>query len=370
MLSRIFFACLLLGLYSSASSLSCRWMNHKFRQYSENSLALIDAMVSAFIRIFEDSEAEDAVVFPYHLYSQASGASAEDKLAFTVQVLKEVAALFEEDYSSASWEESTVENFLNVVNRQADGLHFCIGGHHRTNAKLHMYFRRLSHRVLKRLGHSSEAWELVRKEIKAHLMRVDQLGASLLTSKAKPTNMLSRIFFACLLLGLYSSGSSLSCRWMNHKFKQYSENSLDLIDAMANNSTNSTEDAGTEDTVVFPYHLYSHASKASAGDKLAFTVQVLKEVAALFEEDYSSASWEESTVENFLNVVNKQADELNSCIVSHTKNKKLEMYFKKLSNRVLKQKGHSSEAWELVREEIKAHLMRVDQLGASLLTSN
>lgn len=52
---------------------------------------------------------------------------AEDKLAFTVQVLEEVAALFEEDHSSAaSWEESTVEDFVNVVTQQADGLRPCV----------------------------------------------------------------------------------------------------------------------------------------------------------------------------------------------------------------------------------------------------
>ncbi|XP_069015906.1 interferon a3-like [Embiotoca jacksoni] len=185
--------------------------------------------------------------------------------------------------------------------------------------------------------------------------------------------MLNKIFFACLLLGLYSSGSSLSCRWMDHKFKQHSESLLDLLDTMANNSTNTTEDAGEENTVAFPSKLYNQASKASAEDKLAFTVQVLKEVAGLFEEDHSAASWEESTVERLLNVVNKQADELHSCIGSHNhmkKNKKLQMYFKSLSNQVLQQKGHSAEAWQLIREEIKAHLTRADQLASSLLTVN
>lgn len=51
-----------------------------------------------------------------------------------------------------------------------------------------------------------------------------------------------------------------------------------------------------------------------AEEKVAFTVQVLKEVCALMEEDDSSSSWEEVTVENFLSVVNKQADELLSCV--------------------------------------------------------
>uniref|UniRef100_A0A4W6BP53 Uncharacterized protein n=1 Tax=Lates calcarifer TaxID=8187 RepID=A0A4W6BP53_LATCA len=144
--------------------------------------------------------------------------------------------------------------------------------------------------------------------------------------------MLNRILFVCLFLALYSAGSSLSCRWMDHKFRQYSENSLDLLDTMVNNSTNSTEDAEVEDTVAFPNDLYSQASKASAEDKLGFTVQVLEEMAVLFEEDHSAASWEESTVKDFVNIVTQQADGLHSCTGSHShkkKNKKLHMYFKK-----------------------------------------
>ncbi|XP_030610770.1 interferon a3-like [Archocentrus centrarchus] len=180
--------------------------------------------------------------------------------------------------------------------------------------------------------------------------------------------MMYRIVAACLFLGLFSAGSSLSCRWMDHKFKQHNEETLNLLDAMANNSTNSTE---LEDTVVFPNHLYRQASKASAEEKLAFTAQILEEVAALFEEDHSSASWEESTVRNLLNIVNKQAEELRSCIGSHKKkNKKLRMYFKRLSHHILKQMGHSAEAWELIRKETKDHLMRAEQLTSSLCSTH
>ncbi|XP_038592064.1 interferon a3-like [Micropterus salmoides] len=185
--------------------------------------------------------------------------------------------------------------------------------------------------------------------------------------------MLNRIFSVCLLLSLYSAASSLSCRWMDHKFSQHSEKSLELLDRMENNSTNTTGDAEVKSTAAFPYDLYSQASKASAEEKLGFTVQILEEAAALFEEDHSSASWEERTLEDFLNVVTQQADGLRSCIGSHghkKKNKKLHMYFKRLSRHVLEQMGHGAEAWELVRKEIRDHLTRADLLVSSLLTTN
>uniref|UniRef100_A0A8C6Q0S1 Uncharacterized protein n=1 Tax=Nothobranchius furzeri TaxID=105023 RepID=A0A8C6Q0S1_NOTFU len=183
--------------------------------------------------------------------------------------------------------------------------------------------------------------------------------------------MLSRVLFACVCLGLYSACSSLSCRWMDQKFSQFSGTSLDLLDMMANNATNST--GAEENTVGFPHHLYHQASKASAEDKVAFVVQILKEVSSLFEEDHSPSSWEETTEENFLSVINQQAEELHSCVGQghiKKKNTKLHMYFKRLSHHILKKMGHSAEAWELIRREIKAHLIRADHLVSSLLTRN
>uniref|UniRef100_A0AAZ1Y0E0 Uncharacterized protein n=1 Tax=Oreochromis aureus TaxID=47969 RepID=A0AAZ1Y0E0_OREAU len=164
-LTSILFACLFLALSTEGSSLSCRWMDHKFRQHNEETLNLLDTMVSNYFTLV-------TVAFPNHLYRQA-----EDKLVFTVQVLEEVAALFEEDHSSASWEDGTVRNFLNIVNKQAKELHSCV-----SSLSLHMYFKRLSHHILKEMGHSAEAWEVIRKETKAHLMRAEQLASSLHTA--------------------------------------------------------------------------------------------------------------------------------------------------------------------------------------------
>uniref|UniRef100_A0A8D3BWR7 Uncharacterized protein n=1 Tax=Scophthalmus maximus TaxID=52904 RepID=A0A8D3BWR7_SCOMX len=169
---------------------------------------------------------------------------------------------------------------------------------------------------------------------------------------------------------LHVAGSALSCRWMDHKFRQYSENSLDLLRTMAHNSTNSTEEAEVEETVAFPNDLYSQASKASAEDRLGFTVQVLDEVVVLFEEDHSSASWEERDGE-----LPQRGDRLHGDSVTGDsfclfKSKKLQMYFKRLSRHVLEQMNHSAESWELIRMEIQSHFLRTVQLVSPLLTPN
>ncbi|KAM3591935.1 uncharacterized protein V6R79_009686 [Siganus canaliculatus] len=178
----------------------------------------------------------------------------------------------------------------------------------------------------------------------------DSPEPSLLKENLQLFFIMNRLVFVLLSLSLFAAASSLSCKWMDDKFRDFSEKYLKLLHSMANNSTNSTEDSET-----FPEELYSRAFNAS----------ILTETVVLFEEDRSSASWEEKTMDKFLMDVTRQAEGLCSCIGSHghkKKNKKLHMHFKGLSNRILKEMGHSAEAWELIRKQIETHLMRVDLL--------
>ncbi|XP_029934219.1 interferon phi 4 [Myripristis murdjan] len=173
--------------------------------------------------------------------------------------------------------------------------------------------------------------------------------------------MFNRIFALCLCLTLCGQGLSLGCRWMDHKFSQQSKSALDELRTMGGNYTQNSSG------VDFPTGLYEQASQASAEDRLNFMAQVLEEVVHLFEEDWDSMPWPETTVNNFLSVVNQQEEGVRSCIVNQgKKSKKLHMYFKRLSRHVLKDMGHSSEAWELMRKEIEAHLLRIDILAASV----
>uniref|UniRef100_H3C0V7 Interferon n=1 Tax=Tetraodon nigroviridis TaxID=99883 RepID=H3C0V7_TETNG len=166
----------------------------------------------------------------------------------------------------------------------------------------------------------------------------------------------------CLSLCVCSQGSPLGCRWLEEKFTQYSSLSLNLLDNMKSNSTNSSLEA--EDTAIFPEVLYRQTFNASAEDRLAFAAQILNETAALFEEDYSGASWEEKSVENFVNILTQQADNLGSCVASpgQSRSKELHKYFTRISTHILRKTDHSAGAWELVREKIRSLLMRAHLL--------
>ncbi|XP_053703380.1 interferon a3-like [Synchiropus splendidus] len=123
-----------------------------------------------------DSDNSDMVLadFPQHLYMLASAATDEHRLHFVVQVLDEVAKLFQEDHSSAAWGEVTVDHFLHSVTQQANGLRSCYQHLNRKNRRLHMYFKTLAF-DLQQMEYSAEAWEMVRAAVKLHLFRAQLL---------------------------------------------------------------------------------------------------------------------------------------------------------------------------------------------------
>nr|CAM82750.1 type I interferon 1 [Takifugu rubripes] len=173
----------------------------------------------------------------------------------------------------------------------------------------------------------------------------------------------------CLSLCVYSQGSPLGCRWLDDKFRQYSHKSLELLDTMVNNSTNSSVEP--EEMVIFPQELYRQTFNASAEDKLALAAQIMNETVALLMEDHSGASWDEKQVENLVNVLTQQADNLQACMVSpgHKRSEEVERYFNRLSNHILKKMDYSAAAWELIREEIETLLMQTHLLVSTLLST-
>uniref|UniRef100_A0A8C6SQK3 Uncharacterized protein n=1 Tax=Neogobius melanostomus TaxID=47308 RepID=A0A8C6SQK3_9GOBI len=141
-------------------------MERKYQEYRDSSLAQLNAMANNTISINSTEDYEDAVTFPNELYNQAS--KAEERLRFVVQLLEEIFALFDgEDQTFVSWQEMAVDDFLNVITQQADGLRSCVSGPWQLIV--------LGKHFDKTTGHSAETWEWIRKEVKLHLLRSDML---------------------------------------------------------------------------------------------------------------------------------------------------------------------------------------------------
>ncbi|XP_075896628.1 interferon a3-like [Nelusetta ayraudi] len=185
MMLRLLCVCVSVSVFTAtASPLKCKWLDHRFRQYSKESLDLLDDMVRNCTNCSTGVEQVEGVDFPSELYKQMKDTPATDKLAFAVLVLNHTAALLDQDQEqgSAPWDQNTVDSFLNLITQQADGLHSCIGGHRRRNSKLRLYFQRLTQTVLHSTGHSAAAWEVIRSVIGDHLRRTDQLVSPLIST--------------------------------------------------------------------------------------------------------------------------------------------------------------------------------------------
>ncbi|XP_062331299.1 interferon a3-like [Osmerus eperlanus] len=160
--------CLLVCLCSQSLSLKCRWLDQKFKETNAICLGLLHIMGGDFTE-----EMRNIPAFPEGLYTQTSNAAGDDKAWFMLQVLEEILELFNEDLDSVTWEEIRLEHFLSVLDTQKEGLKSCIVTKKKKSKKLQMYFKRLENHILKEMGYSAKAWELIRKVVRRHLNRLD-----------------------------------------------------------------------------------------------------------------------------------------------------------------------------------------------------
>ncbi|XP_036408787.1 interferon phi 1 [Megalops cyprinoides] len=160
---------------------------------------------------------------------------------------------------------------------------------------------------------------------------------------------------------LLCSVQSLSgCLWIQHGFRHASRESLSLLDQMGGDFT--------EDRVPvpFPNRLYRSVSKAQVEDKLTFLSETFDQIIQLFNGKLDAVAWNKQKLDHFLAVLDRQSRELKKCVPSSRKYKQsLTRYFRKLKKDVLKQRNFDSSSWELVRKEVRRHLLRLDLMSAT-----
>ncbi|XP_059896037.1 interferon phi 1 isoform X2 [Gadus macrocephalus] len=135
--------------------------------------------------------------------------------------------------------------------------------------------------------------------------------------------------------------------------------------------------------VSFPESFYRHIQKDKMEAKLEFIGDSLTQIIQLYHGNLSSVSWDHNKTERFLITVDRQAREINRCVMANKQkvqrtarqadsqeesqtHKKLAHYYKKLFRVTVHRMGESAESWELIRKESKMHLQRLDLLQARL----
>ncbi|XP_029282518.1 interferon a3-like [Cottoperca gobio] len=155
--------------------------------------------------------------------------------------------------------------------------------------------------------------------------------------------------------------SALCCDWLSH-YGQLSNKSLTLIDRMGGELTEE------ENPLSFPNRFYRRIRNKGVVSQLVFIRDSLKLIANLFEHaNLSAANWDNDTTENFLTIIDRQIDELDSCVsTNRTANSQLEKYYKRLERSTVQRRGGSAASWELLRKDTKRHLVLLDMLVNSI----
>ncbi|XP_073685093.1 interferon a3-like [Garra rufa] len=162
--------CLLLSACGFSSVLSCRWIEHKFKQHHGSSLNLIRNMGE---KIHNDHK--DINPIPHDLINEHREAEREKQIQFVIQALIEITALF--DDAVVPWGAKKRDDFLAVMHEEIDGLRSCGAYKMKRNKKLHLYFKRLR-QMTEVNKDGGQSWEIVRKRVISFMNQLEFFTSS------------------------------------------------------------------------------------------------------------------------------------------------------------------------------------------------
>uniref|UniRef100_A0A4W5N9L8 Uncharacterized protein n=1 Tax=Hucho hucho TaxID=62062 RepID=A0A4W5N9L8_9TELE len=138
--------------------------------------------------------------------------------------------------------------------------------------------------------------------------------------------------WTCIFLILCSMQSvCLCCDWIRHHYGHLSAEYLSLLDQMGGDITE--QDA----PVFFPDLLYRRIELAEFEDKVRFRNETIYQITKLFDGNMKAVTWDKTKLDDFLNILERQFENLKSCVSPAKKpERRLKRYFKKLNRKVLR----------------------------------
>uniref|UniRef100_A0AAZ3PT88 Uncharacterized protein n=1 Tax=Oncorhynchus tshawytscha TaxID=74940 RepID=A0AAZ3PT88_ONCTS len=97
------------------------------------------------------------------------------------------------------------------------------------------------------------------------------------------------------------------CDWIRHHYGHLSAEYLSLLDQMGGDITKQNA------PVLFPTSLYRHIDDAEVEDKVRFRKEVIYKITKLFDGNMKSVTWDKKNLDDFLKILEKQFENLNSC---------------------------------------------------------
>ncbi|XP_014059914.1 interferon a3 isoform X1 [Salmo salar] len=98
------------------------------------------------------------------------------------------------------------------------------------------------------------------------------------------------------------------CEWIRHHFGHLSSEYLSQLDQMGGDITKQNA------PVLFPTSLYRHIDDAEFEDKVRFLNETIYQIIKLFDGNMKSVTWDKKNLDDFLNILERQFENLNSCV--------------------------------------------------------
>ncbi|XP_014048253.2 interferon a3 isoform X3 [Salmo salar] len=126
----------------------CDWIQHHYGHLSSEYLSLLDQMF-------------------------------EDQVRFRNETIYQITKLFDGNMKAVTWDKKNLDDFLNILERQLENLKSCVSPAKKPERRLKRYSKELNRKVLRKMNYSAQAWELIRKETRRHLQRLDIFKAKI-----------------------------------------------------------------------------------------------------------------------------------------------------------------------------------------------
>ncbi|XP_043530574.1 interferon a3-like [Chiloscyllium plagiosum] len=133
--------------------------------------------------------------------------------------------------------------------------------------------------------------------------------------------------------------------------------------------------ATRESLQIDPLDLHQLVNRSQAQEKFQIVHQTLRHISKIYSRSLGSVTWSREKVENFRLLLERQLQELETCVRKpgagsrQRRNSAILKYFKKL-NKFLKQKKFSDCSWEIIRTETRARLQQLLFITGQLNKSN
>uniref|UniRef100_A0A8C7ULC8 Uncharacterized protein n=1 Tax=Oncorhynchus mykiss TaxID=8022 RepID=A0A8C7ULC8_ONCMY len=152
----------------------CDWSRHHYGHLSAECLSLLDQMGG------DITEQEAPVFFPESLYRRID----DDQVRFRNETIYQITKLFDGNMKAVTWDKKKLDNFLNILERQFENLKSCVSNALCCSRQYDHDMTRKSTPLIFTCSfvfqnYSAQAWELIRKETKHHLQRLDIFKAKM-----------------------------------------------------------------------------------------------------------------------------------------------------------------------------------------------